>query len=191
MPRDWPLQIQPSVFQTLFLITHKVITSSAQFAAKPQWKGNGTTRAELHGTVTAGPGKSDHDLFLKLNSSPFWDVKRVSENYSQKEGKVLFWKLYIATFWTKRKRENGQSSGWFKGLLNLERKPCYNTNGVILAFLLVVIFVRTFPGLTSIANWFSFFTRCVGRVVKQCLSTVKSNKVVAELHEVQQCKARI
>jgi len=78
-----------------------------------------------------------------------------------------------------------------RDFLNLQRKPCYNIKRAILAFFLVVIFLRTFPDLVGIINWFSFFTKRVGRVVKWCLLTVKPSKVQAELHGVQQCKARV
>lgn len=64
------VQIQTSMIQNLLLITHKVITSSAQSAAKPQQNWNSTGRAEVRGTVRAGPQKCDGDPFVKVNFSP-------------------------------------------------------------------------------------------------------------------------
>lgn len=78
MPHDFSVQIQPSVTQTLFLIRPKVITYSAQSAAKPQQNRNGTTRAELHTTVIAGAGKSDLHQFFQLSLSLFWAMKMFS-----------------------------------------------------------------------------------------------------------------
>lgn len=48
-----------------------------------------------------------------------------------------------------------------KNFLNLDRKPCYNTKRVILAFFVDVIFLRTFSGLIGMTNWFLFFTKHV------------------------------
>lgn len=79
MPHDFSVQIQPSTTQTLFVMTHKVITYSAQSAAKPQQNRNSTIRAELHTTVRAAAGKSDGHQFFQVSLSPFWAMKMFSQ----------------------------------------------------------------------------------------------------------------